>query len=321
MSGDKENDKARLLSVVFSFRNEEVGLDELIVRVRSVLASQNIAYELIFVNDDSTDRSLEILKGYHESDKRIKIVNMSRRFGFYPCILAGIAHSQGDAVVYMATDLQDPPELIPEMVAKFIAGADVVNTIRTKRHGESAFKMWATKKAYRIINLLADIDLPENMGDFKLLSRRVAKELLSLREYDPYLRGIVRWLGFRQETVYYERPARFSGKTHFPLFGKAPAQEFIRGITSFSAVPLYIALLYGFIVSLLSFLYLIFVIVTKFLGVNLPGWSALMAVTLFIGGNMLLTNGFLGLYIGRIYSQVKNRPSYLIDNTIGFDKD
>lgn len=308
-----------LLSIIFSFRNEESVLDELLRRVRASIEPLNIDYELIFVNDDSTDRSLEILLKEREKDKRIKIINMSRRFGFYPCIMAGLHNARGDAVIYMATDLQDPPELIPEMVEKFRNGADVVNTIRTKRLGESAFKMWVTKKAYWLINLLSDIELPENMGDFKLLSRKVVNKLLNLKEYDPYLRGIVRWLGFKQDTVYYERPPRFSGKTHFPLFGKAPVQEFIRGITSFSAAPLYIALIYGFIISGLSFTYLLVVIITKFMGINLPGWSALMAVTLFLGGNILLTNGFLGLYIARIYNQVKNRPSFIISDTIGFD--
>jgi len=309
------------LSVVFSFRNEEQGLDELLARMRQVLDPLPLSYELIFVNDDSSDRSLDILTGYRESDKRIKIVTMSRRFGFYPCVMAGFANASGDAVVYMATDLQDPPELLPEMIEKFRQGADVVNTVRTKRLGESRLKMWLTRKAYRIINLASDVELPENMGDFKLLSRRVLDHLLALDERDPYLRGIVRWLGFRQETVSYERPARFSGSTHFPLFGRAPAEEFVRGITAFTAAPLYLVLLYGFLISLLSFLYLFIVILQKFLGFNLPGWTAIMATILFLGGNILLAIGFLGLYIGRIYRQIQHRPRYIIKDAVGFDKE
>lgn len=307
------------LSIVFSFRNEEKVLDELLRRTRNALDMPDIEYELIFVNDDSSDNSLDMLKKYRESDKRLKVINTSRRFGFYPCVIAGLESAKGDAVIYMATDLQDPPELIPQMIEKYKGGAEVVNTVRTKRLGESAFKMWITKKAYQIINLLSDINLPENMGDFKLLSRRVVNELLKLEEYDPYLRGIVRWLGFRQETVFYERPPRFSGGTHFPLLGTAPVAEFIKAITSFSAAPLYLMLFIGLIISLLSFASIIYVLITKVLGLSVPGWAGVMISTLFLGGIILLTNGFLGLYIGRIYNQIKNRPRYIIKDKIGFN--
>lgn len=310
-----------LLSAIFSFRNEEEGMDELVARMRSTLDPLGIDYELIFVNDDSTDGSLEILKKYNAEDPRIKIVNMSRRFGHYPCALAGFKCARGDAMVMISTDLQDPPELIPEMIEKFKAGADVVNTVRTKRLGENPLKMWITKKAYQVINALSDIELPENMGDFKLLSRKVVNELMNMKELDPYLRGIIRWIGFHQETVYYVRAARYSGKTHFPLLGKGPIQEFIRGVTAFSSAPLYACLIYGFIISLLAFLYLIVVVTTKIIGVNLPGWSAIMAAILFLGGNTLLTNGVLGLYIARMYDQIKERPRYIISEKIGFEGD
>jgi dolichol-phosphate mannosyltransferase len=181
--------------------------------------------------------------------------------------------------------------------------------------------MWVTTKAYRAINALSDVDLPENMGDFKLLSRKVVDQLMNLKELDPYLRGIIRWIGFRQETVYYVRAPRFSGKTHFPLLGIGPIQEFIRGITSFSAAPLYACLIYGFVISLFAFVYLIVVVTTKLIGVNIPGWSAIMAAILFLGGNVLLTNGVLGLYIARIYNQIKERPRYIISDKIGFEEE
>ena len=185
-----------LISVVFSFRNEEKVIPELIHRVSSVLETLG-EYELIFVNDASTDGSLELLQSLRAANSNIKIINMSRRFGVTPCVIAGLAEAKGDAVVYMDADLQDPPELIPEIVKKWQEGAEVVHTIRTKRHGESWPKMWMTKLAYKMINAFADIDFYENAGDFKLLSKRAVTEILKLNELDPYLRGLSMWIGFK----------------------------------------------------------------------------------------------------------------------------
>lgn len=321
MNSDTKGKGTLMLSVVFSFRNESSGLETLVKRVTDSLQPLGIGFELIFVNDDSTDNSLDILMRLRETDKRIKIITMSRRFGVHPCVLAGMRHATGDAVVYMDSDLQDPPELIPKMIEKWKGGADVVNTVRTKRLGENPLRMWLTRRAYQVINAISDIDLPVNMGDFKLLSRRTVNEILRINEYDPFMRGLVRWVGFRQETILYTRDARYAGTTHFSLFrSTGPTKEFLRGLTSFSAAPLYISLIYGFVISLISFFYLIVVVIDKFLGNNLPGWTAIMAATLFLGGNVLLTNGFLGLYIARIYNQVKNRPLFIIRDTIGLSE-
>jgi len=308
-----------LLSIVFSFRNEELNLEELLVRLRTVLEPLSLDHELIFVNDNSTDKSFSILEKQRETDKRIKIINMSRRFGNHPCVMAGLHYAHGDAVIYMDTDLQDPPELIPQMVEKWRQGADVVNMMRIKRLGESPLKMWVTKQAYKIINFISDIDLQENVGDFKLLSRRVVNELVKLNEYDPYMRGLVRWVGFKQEVIHYVRQARFSGETHFSIFGTGPIKEFIRGITGFSAAPLYFAMLFGVLISLMSFLLIIYVLYCKFVEISVPGWAGPMVAILFLGGIILITNGLLGLYIGRIYNQVKNRPHYIIESTHGFE--
>jgi polyisoprenyl-phosphate glycosyltransferase len=310
-----------LLSVVFSFRNEADILEELLRRVRAAVEQVTSDYELIFVNDDSTDASLEILIKQREADKRIKVLNMSRRFGVHPCVMAGMKYSRGDAVIYMDTDLQDPPELIPQMVEKWRQGAAVVNMMRIKRLGESPLKMWITKLAYRVIDLMSDIDLPENVGDFKLLSRRVVDELVKLNEYDPYMRGLVRWVGFRQEEIQYVRQARFRGETHFSIFSAGPVKEFIRGITGFSAAPLYIAMLFGVFISMLSFLLIIYVLYCKFMETSVPGWAGPMVAILFLGGIILITNGLLGLYIGRIYNQVKNRPHFIIESTHGFEEE
>jgi len=311
-----------LLSVVLSFRNEQEVLDELIKRLRRTLDALDLGYELIFVNDASTDGSLELLSKYNHQDNRIKIINMSRQFGCAPCVMAGLRHSKGDAVVYMDSDLQDPPELIPELLKKLADGDEVVHTTRTARRGESAFKMWLTRRAYRIINSVADIDIPENTGDFKLLSRRAVNELIRLNEYDPFMRGLVRWIGFKQVRVPYERDARFAGKTHFSLLRSLnPMKEFIRGLVSFSELPLYFSLFLGFLVSVGAFIYLLYIVVTRvFLDMHRPGWPALMVTMLFLGGTILFTIGILGLYVGKIHHEIKGRPPYIVESRIGFDE-
>lgn len=305
------------ISIVFSFRNEQETISELVRRVHNVLDPLNIGYELIFVNDASTDNSLNILVELQKKDKSIKVINMSRRCGISPCVLAGMEYSRGDAVIYMDADLQDPPELIPTLIEKWKEGADVVYTTRLTRQGESAFKMWATKWAYRVLRLVSEIEMPLDSGDFKLLDSRVVNELLRLKEKDPFLRGLVTWLGFKQVQVSYHREARFAGKTHFPLFGIGPLKAFVSGLTSFSLAPLWMALVIGFIVSISAFVYLVIIVVTKFLGMNLPGWSAIMVTMLFLGGIQLFTIGIMGLYIGRIYNESKNRPNYIIQSSIG----
>jgi len=310
-----------LLSVVFSFRNEQEVIPELIKRLDESLESLDIEYELLFVNDASTDGSLELLMDYHKQDQRIKIINMSRKFGVAPCVIAGMKHARGDAVVYMDSDLQDPPELIPTLLKKWQEGADVVHTTRTERKGESRIKMWLTRRAYRMINFASDIDIPENTGDFKLLSRRAVNEVVRLNEYDPFMRGLTRWVGFKQTQVFYEREARFAGETHFSLFQSInPIKEFIRGLTCFSELPLYFALVVGFFVSMGAFGYLLYIIITKLMGMHQPGWPALMVTMLFLGGTILFTIGVLGIYIGRIHHDIKNRPPYIIESKIGIDQ-
>ncbi|MCX7847628.1 MAG: glycosyltransferase family 2 protein [bacterium] len=305
------------LSVVFSFRNEAPVLPELIRRTMAVLEALGLSYEIIFVDDASTDGSFELLCAAREQNPRIGILRMSRRFGVHPCVLAGLRHARGAAVIYMDADLQDPPELIPELVARWRAGAEVVNTVRLSRAGEPPLKMWLTGMAYRVLNLLSDTPVPYNVGEYKLLDRRVVNELIRLDEIDPFFRGLVQWVGFRQETVPYHREARFAGRTHFALLGGGPVKEFLRGLLSFSAAPLYLALGLGFLSSAAALVYAGYVIVKKWLGLNLPGWSALMVAILFIGGMILLTNGLIGLYLARVYEQVKNRPRYIIRERVG----
>lgn len=204
-----------LLSVIFSFRNEEANLQELVRRVdKAILDINEIKYELIFVNDDSTDNSLglllELAKKYP-----ITVINMSRKFGVTPCVLAGFEHAKGDAIIYMDSDLQDPPELIGEMVSRFRNGAQVVHTTRTHREGEGIIKMALTKIAYKVINKFSEIKLPENTGDFKLLSAKVVHHILSLNEFDPYMRGLSIWVGYKQDYVFYLVSRDGQGKQNF----------------------------------------------------------------------------------------------------------
>lgn len=305
-----------MLSIVFSFRNEEGNIRELVSRVSSVVASiTGLSYEMIFVNDRSTDGSLQLLTELQD-EYPITIINMSRRFGVVPCVFAGMENSLGDAVVYMDSDLQDPPEIISELVEKFINGADVVHTTRTQREGESAFKLWVTSKAYSIISNLSDIDLPDNTGDFKLLSRRAVDHILDLKEYDPYMRGLSVWVGFDQDYVMYRREPRHSGKTKFPLFSKGPANEFVRGITAYSAAPLYASFFLGLAATLVSVFLVIYALYAKITGASAPGASGIIIVTAFFGGAILLSNGLLGIYISKIFYETKGRPKYIIESVI-----
>jgi dolichol-phosphate mannosyltransferase len=303
-----------LLSIILSFRNEEENIPELVRRVAAALAGTR--YELIFVNDDSTDRSLERLLELRRGHP-ITVINMSRRFGVTACMLAGLAQAKGDAVVTMDCDLQDPPELLPQLLERHRGGAEVVHTVRSHREGEGALKLLLTRIAYRLINLVSDVRLPENAGDFKLLSRRVVEEILKLPERDPYMRGLSVWVGYRQDFVSYRRQARFAGRTHFPLLSAGPWREFVRGLTAFSAGPLYLSLFLGLATCLVAVALIAYALVTKLAGIAAPGVSGILIAVALFNGIILVTNGVIGLYVARIYNEVKGRPRYLVREIIG----
>ncbi|MEE2698805.1 MAG: glycosyltransferase family 2 protein [Pseudomonadota bacterium] len=307
-----------MISVILSFLNEEEVLPELIRRVSNVLSNEPEDYEIIFVNDNSTDTSLELLLEARVKNPRIKIINTSRRFGMVECIIAGIEYAKGDAIVYLDTDLQDPPEVIPRLLEKWRNGADVVYTIRTKRDGENPIKMWLTRLAYKVIGLVSEIDLPVDSGNFRLINRKIRKQLLQLNEVEPYLRGLVRWIGFRQEAVYYEREARFAGSCHVPLFGTGPAKEFMAGLTTFSVVPIFLILIFGLIGSILSFVSLIVILLSGIAG-GVNGTVSMILFFVLLWSFLLFSIGFVGVYVTRIYKDVRGRPRYIIRDTIGFD--
>jgi glycosyltransferase involved in cell wall biosynthesis len=310
----------KLLSVVFSFRNEEEVLPELLRRTRAVLASEKAGgriahWELIFVNDASSDRSLEVLikeaQGHHD----ITIITMSRTFGVGPCVVAGMAHARGDAVVYMDADLQDPPELVPQLLEAMQAqNAEVVHTQRRTRRGETTFKLYLTKIGYALLNRYSSVPMPPEVGDFKLLSRRVVDEILKLKEYRPYMRGLVSYVGFKQIFVPYDRQPRFAGKSKFFILGFKAVSNFLNSVISFSSVPLQIASYCGLGAILIVGLIVIHALYQKLMGTAVPGWTALMCVVLFIGGVQLFCIGMIGLYLKSIHDQTKSRPNYIIES-------
>ena len=320
---------APFISVVLSFFNEQTVLPALIERLRATLQTERstgaiLDYELIFINDNSTDASLELLKREFKAVGDIVIVNMSNNFGVSECVLAGMSYAKGDAVIYMDADLQDPPEVIPELVRRWRSDPDVevVYTTRLSRAGEHPLKLLITKWGYRFLNAVSDIELPVDSGDFKLLSRRVVNELLQLREKNPFVRGLVSWIGFKQAQVFYHREERGDGREstkRSALSLKVINYWLDSALISFSDVPLKAMLFIGFIISLTSLGYIFVVLFQKIMGWYEPGWPALMAAILFLGGMQLFVLGVLGLYINTIFINTRGRPNYIVKGVIAPD--
>lgn len=312
------------VSVVLSFYNEQSVIPELLSRMRQMFADtrEHISgYELIFVNDASTDGSEELLRREIEETGDIVMLNMSRNFGVSECVYAGFAQSRGDVVVYMDADLQDPPEVIPALLEQWRADpdAEVVYTTRRTRAGEHPLKMLLTKVGYRFVNRISSTDLPVDSGDFKLLSRRVVDEILRCEEKLPYLRGLVSWVGFKQVPVYYDREPRFDGRgnTKFSVLSKRVIYGYLdRALISFSDAPLKLALFAGFFIAGLAAFYLLVVLVQKIFGWHEPGWPAIMATMLLLGGVQLIVLGSIGLYINVIFHEVKRRPNYIVKDVL-----
>ncbi len=302
----------KLISFVFSFKNEEKNLNELIKRVDdSVKKLPNYDYELIFVNDASDDNSEKILEDLQKIFP-ITIINMSRTFGVGPCVLAGFKHAKGDCVVYMDSDLQDPPEILGKLIKEYEMGAEIVHTVRTKRLGESKIKLIVTKIAYKIINFLSDINLPTEAGDFKLISKKALTKILEQREFRPYIRGLSIWVGFKQAYVDYVREARNEGNTKFPLLSAGPVTQFISGVTAYSLKPLYFGIILGMISIIFSMILIFYALYMKFTNIAVPGTAGIIITVSFFSGIILLTLGITGIYIARIFEEVRGRDSYII---------
>jgi len=308
----------KLLSIVFSFRNEEGNIEPLVKRISTTMEKiENWKYELIFVNDDSTDKSEQILIDL-QKNYPIKLINMSRNFGIDPCVLAGFKNSSGDAVIYLHTDQQDPPEIIPDLIKKHEEGNEIVHTVRTKRKGEGKFRMFLTKIGYSVINTLSDINLPVQAGDYKLISKKALIEILKQKEFRPYVRGLSVWVGFKQDFVFYEREARGEGESKMPLLSAGPITDFINGVTSYSLKPLYLGIIFGFASMIISFLLIIYALYLKFNNLAIPGSTSIIIAISFFSGILLFTLGIIGIYLARIFEQTKGREQYVIKEIIDY---
>jgi glycosyltransferase involved in cell wall biosynthesis len=308
------------VSLVVPVYNEEAVIQELTRRLDQLLAAMDAAgrWEVIFVNDGSRDASRTMLEAACEHEKRFKLVNLSRNFGHQIAITAGTDRAEGDAVVIMDADLQDPPEVIGEMLQRYAEGYDVVYAVRKRRHGESWFKRATAALFYRTLKRVVGVDIPTDTGDFRLMSRRAVLALRGLREANRFVRGLVAWIGFRQTAVYYERSARFAGDTHYPL------HKMLRfasdGIISFSTLPLRMATVLGMFSGVIAAgvaLWVLFAVLSGAFVV--PGWATLMLAVSLASSAQLLMIGILGEYLGRIYDEVKRRPLYLVDETKNLD--
>ncbi len=307
------------LSVVVPCFNEEEVLRDTQVRLVAVLEKLGLPFELIYVDDGSRDATWEILRGFQKDDPRVKAIRLSRNFGHQLAVTAGLDRASGDAVVLIDADLQDPPEVIEEMVAQWREGYEVVYGRRTDREGESAFKLWTAKLFYRMINWLSSTEIPLDTGDFRLMDRKVVRATNSMRELDRFIRGMVSWVGFRQKAVPYRRASRQAGETKYPLLKML--RFALDAVVSFSLIPLRLATLLGFVVAGVSLAGIVYALVVRIgTGDWVTGWASLFIAVLFVGGVPLICLGILGEYVGRIYREIKQRPLYLVTEELGIDR-
>ena len=306
-------------SIVIPLYEEEAVLPQLYERLAAVLEKLDGPAEIIFVVDGGQDRSFKIVKELRARDERVKGLKFSRNFGHQYALTAGLDHARGEAVIMMDGDLQHPPELIPMLVEKWRAGAQIVSTYRESTEGIGPLKRLTAALFYGLLNRFGNIRLSPNAADFRLIDRRVADRFSAIREQARFLRGLFAWVGFRQAVVPYKAEKRPAGRTKYSP--KKMGRLALDGITSFSVAPLRVATVLGLIVSFLGFAYAVYALVVKLTGkAALTGWSSLIIVVLLLGGVQLITLGLLGEYIAKIYLEAKRRPLYIVDETVGLDE-
>lgn len=307
-----------LLSVIIPLYNEELVIEKMYSTLTSVLEDAELEYEIVMVNDGSVDETYPLAKQICRKDERVKLISFSRNFGHQIAITAGMDKSSGKAVVVIDADLQDPPEVIIDMIKKWQEGYSVVYGVRKKRKGESVFKLATASLFYRILRKMTPVDIPVDTGDFRLLDRKVVNQLKIMRERSRFVRGMVSWVGFKQAKVEYVREERFAGETKYPL--KKMIKFAMDGILSFSQIPLKLSSALGFLCSGLSFFFVLYGLIVKYFFPEraMPGWASIFVAILFIGGVQLICIGILGEYLGRIYEEIKARPLYVIDEEINF---
>lgn len=307
------------LSIVVPVYNEEESIAVLYGALTSVLSSLGFTYEIIFVDDGSTDGTARHLEAVADDDNRVRIITLSRNFGHMMAMTAGMDHATGRAVITMDGDLQHPPSLIPILTELWQGGAEVVNTIRRESHRRRSFKQCSASLFYRLFNRVGGVTIPANGADFRLLDRKAVDALKNLRERSRFIRGLVSWVGFRQEFVIYDPPRRAAGQTKYPL-GRMLSFA-LDGIVSFSTLPLRVAVYLGMAVVFVSFVDLLYALYIRlFTDRAVEGWTSLLVAVLFLGGVQLIFLGIIGEYIGRIFEETKQRPLYIIKEKKGFPK-
>lgn len=300
-------------SIIIPVYNEEVVIHETYRRLTQVMESIGEKYELLFVNDGSEDKTSEIIQRFAKDDGHVKVLDFSRNFGHQIAISAGMDYAGGEAIVIIDADLQDPPELIPEMIKKWQEGYEVVYAKRLQRKGETRLKIWTAALFYRLLHVLTEVDIPLDAGDFRLIDRKVCDVMNSIREKNRFVRGLVSWVGFRQTAIEYVREERFAGETKYSV--KKMLRLSLDGITAFSYKPLKLATYLGLLISFACFVYLlIFLGQRLFTNSAVAGGDALTACLMMINGVILIILGIIGEYIGRIYDESKNRPLYILRN-------
>ena len=305
------------ISIVIPMYFEEEVANECYYRTKDVLESiNNYEYEIVFVNDGSKDKTLETLEKIAEEDKNVKVISFSRNFGHQAAVTCGLKYTTGDAVVIMDADMQDPPEVIVDMLKLWEDGNEVIYAKRKIRKGETKFKLFTAKMFYKLLNGLSDVEIPKDTGDFRLADKKVVEVINSLPEHNKFLRGLFSWVGFKQIPLEYERKERFAGKTKYPL--KKMLKLASDGITSFSTKPLKVLGVLGIISIFVSVILLIYALFSFAFKLNslTPGWTSLMVTITFLGGMQLLSIWLISEYIGKIYDESKGRPEYIIDKTI-----
>lgn len=302
------------ITVIIPVYNEEDNIIMLHERLKSVLDQLTDQYEMIFVNDGSRDNSMPMIKALSKQHKSVRYIDFSRNFGHQVAVTAGLDMANGDAVVIIDADLQDPPELIIDMYKKMKEGFQVVYAKRKHRQGESLFKLWTAKMFYRILSKITSIEIPVDTGDFRIIDRKIVDILKEMPEKNKYLRGQISWIGFNQTYVEYDRQERLSGETGYTF------QKMLRfaldGITGFSDLPLKIVSYFGFVVSIFAFFYLIYALYARFIIKDfVEGWASLVVMILFIGGIQMIAIGIIGEYLSRMNNNIRNRPLYIIKDT------
>lgn len=302
------------ISVIIPVYNEELNIPLLFDRVRNSISGITSDFEMIFINDGSRDKSIQLVRELAAKNTFVKFIDFSRNFGHQIAVTAGIDYSSGEYIVIIDADLQDPPELIPVMYEKMKEGYEVVYARRRKRAGESYMKKITAKVFYRILAKLTSVDIPVDTGDFRIMHRKVAEVLMKMSEQQKFLRGQIAWIGFNQTYIEYDREERFAGDTGYPY--KKMIRFALDGITSFSNVPLKFATFTGFIVSGITFIMALYALYSRFISKQyVPGWTSLMLAVLFIGGVQLISIGIIGEYISRLGSNIRNRPLYIIKDS------